>query len=159
MAWRGMHSRRGIPAHISDMHMCISRCGKKADPDGLAGLCLEAVEAGQSVLVFCSSKVCVCTPVHMYTYIHVYTYHNISKAKTESCARFLAEFLPADATSLGRSGGGGAACVAGAGAASGDVCDFPPKLDDFPPTRAEERAALLEELARSQAGVDPALQA
>ena len=121
---------------------------------------LEAVEAGQSVLVFCSSKVCVCTPVHMYTYIHVYTYHNISKAKTESCARFLAEFLPADATSLGRSGGGGgAACVAGAGAASGDVCDFPPKLDDFPPTRAEERAALLEELARSQAGVDPALQA
>ena len=54
---------------------------------------------------------------------------------------------------------GGAGCVAGAGAASGDVCDFPPKLDDFPPTRAEERAALLEELARSQAGVDPALQA
>ena len=115
MAWRGMHSRRGIPAHISDMHMCISRCGKKADPDGLAGLCLEAVEAGQSVLVFCSSKVYVCTPVHMYTYIHVYTYHNISKAKTESCARFLAEFLPADATSLGRSGGGGRPAWRGSG--------------------------------------------
>ena len=95
----------------------------------------------------------------IYTNIHVYTCHNISKAKTESCARFLAEFLPADATSLGRSGGGGAAGVAGVGAASGDVCEFPPKRDDCPPTRAEERAALLEELARSQAGVDPALQA
>ena len=79
MAWRGMHSRRGIPAHISNMHMCISRCGKKADPDGLAGLCLEAVEAGQSVLVFCSSKVDVCTPEHIYTlYMYVYLYIYIS---------------------------------------------------------------------------------
>ena len=72
MAWQGMHSRRGIPARISDMHMCISRCGKKADPDGLAGLCLEAVEAGQSVLVFCSSKVYVCISVHIHICIYMY---------------------------------------------------------------------------------------
>ena len=93
-----------------------ARFGAK-DRDLLASLCVEGLEDGQSVMVFCSSK-----------------------AKSESCARLLAQVL---AEGCGKhSQKANAACT---------------------PQQSSKttmlRAALIEELARSQSGIDPALAA
>ena len=92
-----------------------ARFGGK-DRDFLASLCIEGLEDGQSVMVFCASK-----------------------AKTESCARLIAQVL----------------------AQQGGRLLQQPNPRDTPrqASISTQRAALLEELARSQSGIDPALAA